>query len=293
MSNKGETCFVIMPFSQTTSEHTEDYWTQHFQTFLKPLIEQKGTLNANRAKSLRGDILRQIISDLVTARVVIADLTDHNANVFWELGVRQSFKHCTVTIAEAGTKLPFDIGGKGTLFYHPKNHLKNEAFRTDFEKALDDCLHSPDRPDSQVLETLSGRGTLFEIFRKDEALRRLDALLSECEFNLEAFDRIEKTAKTNKEKNQPGGRITTSRFRSPALTLLVTNRYLDASNTFYKLAESCLNDLGVNNDQLNMWEHTPELTESWLLKYLPRDKADLVRLRDEIAEIRAKIESRQ
>ena len=24
------TCFVIMPFSQTTDTHTEEYWTDHF-----------------------------------------------------------------------------------------------------------------------------------------------------------------------------------------------------------------------------------------------------------------------
>jgi hypothetical protein len=36
-------CFVIMPFSETTPEHTEDYWTRHFDTFLKPLIEGSGS----------------------------------------------------------------------------------------------------------------------------------------------------------------------------------------------------------------------------------------------------------
>jgi len=36
-------------------------------------------------------------------------LTDYNPNVFWELGVRQSFKHNTITIAEEGVILPFDV----------------------------------------------------------------------------------------------------------------------------------------------------------------------------------------
>jgi len=179
-----QTCFVIMPFSKTTEEHTENYWTEHFENFLKPLVEVNPDFEARRLEAIRGDILRQIITDLVVSPVVVADITDNNTNVYWELGVRQSFKHGTITIAEAGTKLPFDISGKGTLFYYPKNHLKMEEFRRRFKEAIQDCCSHPDRPDSQVLEIISGRGTLFEIFRRDEAIRRLEAVLTECIRNL-------------------------------------------------------------------------------------------------------------
>jgi len=93
MSANREICFVITPFSKTTDEHTKRYWTEHFKSFLKPLIDENPDLEARRSKPLRGDILREIITDLVVSRVVVADLTDHNPNVYWELGVRQSFKH--------------------------------------------------------------------------------------------------------------------------------------------------------------------------------------------------------
>ena len=35
-----------MPFSKTTEEHTEEYWTSQFETFLKPLIEENPNLEA-------------------------------------------------------------------------------------------------------------------------------------------------------------------------------------------------------------------------------------------------------
>ena len=98
-----------MPFSKTTNEHTEDYWTNHFNKVLKPLIEEDTTVEAHRSTPMRGDILKQIINDLVVDPIVVADLTDKNENVYWELGVRQSFKHGTITIAEEKTVLPFDI----------------------------------------------------------------------------------------------------------------------------------------------------------------------------------------
>ena len=92
MSELRARCFVIMPFSKSSDSHTEEYWTNHFTNFLKPLIEEIPYLEASRVKSLRGHILKQIITDLVVSPIVVAELTDHNPNVFWELGVRQSFK---------------------------------------------------------------------------------------------------------------------------------------------------------------------------------------------------------
>ncbi len=172
-------CFVIMPFSQTTSEHTAEYWTGHYELFLKPTLENTGKYDVKRIKALHGDILNQIVTDLIVSPLVVADLTDANPNVYWELGVRQSFKNGTVTIAEAGTELPFDIGAKGTLFYHPKDHIKNSEFVKDFRQAVEEIYSNPNSSDSKVLEVVSGRGSFFEITRKDEAIRRVSALIEE------------------------------------------------------------------------------------------------------------------
>jgi hypothetical protein len=264
VSTNQEICFVIMPFSGTTDKHTDEYWKNHFDPFLKPLIEECN-LEARRSKALRGDILRQIITDLVVSRVVVADLTDSNPNVYWELGVRQSFKHGTVTIAEVGTRLPFDVGGKGTLFYYPEDHLEMANFRKRFKEAIKDCLVNPDSPDSHVLETLSGRGTLFEIFRRDEALRRLDAVLSEYARNSETLDAVIKQARAN-QKDPKNRQFVTRRFRTAAVELLTTSRYLDEEQSFYNWAEVYLNGLLSINAQLSSWEYSPDSMEKWILE---------------------------
>ena len=244
-----------MPFAQTTVEHTEDYWTKHFDVFLKPIIEEGGDFIAKRSEALRGDIQKQIISDLIVSPVVLADLTDKNPNVFWELGVRQSFKHGTITIAEDGTKLPFDISNKGTLFYHPKNHLKDQEFRQSLKHALKDCLNNPNSSDSLVLDSISGRGTLFEIFRREEALRRLDALISEYAYAQILAKHIINSLKKNE--------IATSRFRFSSTELLVTTRYLEEDIEFYFQAEQCLDALVLWNDQLCAWTEEGRNTENW------------------------------
>jgi hypothetical protein len=277
-----------MPFSKTTDKHAEDYWTKHFEDFLKPLIEENPNLEARRSKAMRGDILREIITNLVVSRVVVADLTDNNPNVYWELGVRQSFKHGTITIAEAGTKLPFDIGGKGTLFYYPKDHLKMVNFPKRFMKAIEDCLVNPDRPDSHVLETLSGRGTLFEIFHRDETIRRLDAVLSECSKNSEVLKWVIKRARDN-QKESGKREVATDRFRVSTVELLITNRYVDEDQPFFELAEEYLSDIVAVNDQLNAWEYSPDATEKWLLKRGGSVAKLLKDFKDKVADARKKV----
>jgi len=255
-----------MPLSKTSDNHTKGYWTKHFNNFLKPLIEESGDLLAYRSEALRGDILRQIITDLVTAPVVVADLTDNNSNVYWELGVRQSFSHGTITIAEEGTVLPFDIAAKGTLFYDPTDHLKISEFREKFREAIKDCLSHPNRPDSHVLEVISGRGSLYEIIERDGAIRRVDAVLSECKRNIDVFNEVIETIHENREFFNDSRGFPTSRFRWSAVELLITNRYIDEEPSFYKLAEDYMDEILTINDQLSLWEQSPDLTEDWILE---------------------------
>ena len=265
MSEDKINCFVIMPFTDTTPEHTEKYWTEHYENFLKPLIEEVPNISAHRSEALRGDILKQIINDIVFSPIVVADLTDKNVNVFWELGVRQSFKHGTITIAEEGTELPFDIFGKGTIFYNPKNHVEMVNFNIKFKVAIKDYLFHPDRPDSHVLETLSGRGTIFEIFQRDEATRRLDAVLSECERNLNIHTKISQQVRSNQE-NKDKRKISPLHFNKMAIDLLVATRYIDEDQKFFELVENYTGILNAFNSVLFHWQTSPDAAEKYILE---------------------------
>jgi hypothetical protein len=221
-------CFVIMPFSATIEGHSGDYWTEHFKNFLKPAIEQTGLYEVHRSKPMTGDILKQIIRDLVFSHLVVADLTDSNPNVYWELGVRQSFRHGTVTIAEIGTKLPFDLTRKGTLFYLPKDKSGNDDFLRDFQEAIDKVSNDPCPPDSEVLEAISGRGTFFEVIHRDEAIRRVKGIVEEIRENKNFLD-IMKEALI-KQVHVPLGY---SSMQYCSLELLLTQRFLEEDAQLY------------------------------------------------------------
>jgi len=63
-----------------------------------------------------GMISDRVVSDIIHADLVIADLTDLNANAFYELGIRHSTEKPTIHVAKAGTVLPFDNVAHRTIF---------------------------------------------------------------------------------------------------------------------------------------------------------------------------------
>jgi hypothetical protein len=60
-------------------------------------------------------ITRQVIEFIVRSRLVIADLSFHNPNVFYELALRHATRMPIVQIIRAGDKLPFDIHQMRTI----------------------------------------------------------------------------------------------------------------------------------------------------------------------------------
>jgi len=234
--------------------------------------------------------LKDIITHLVTRSIVVVDITDLNPNVFWELGVRQSFKHGTVVIGEVGTEAPFDIFAKSVLFYHPKNHLENAKFTKDFKDALKDCLDNPTRPDSNVLETISGRGTLFEIFCRDEAIRRLDALLSEIDINTRAADEVYDRIDRNVAENKTTTKLV--RFNTSSIELLRTERYLEVDTTFYDNLANYLGNIQIGNEVLARWDTQFKQATEKLLEIRPLVIDSLKIIKEEVQKARSGLVSK-
>jgi len=263
-------CFVIMPFSETSEFHTKEYWNNHFWKLLKPLIESCGDVEAFRSEALRQDIIRQIVNDLVFSPIVVADLTDNNSNVYWELGVRQSFRHGTITIAEENSKIPFDISTKGVLFYCPEDFKEKNNFAERFKQAVLDCVSHPDRPDSLVLETITGRGSVYAVIRQRELIQRVEGLISENEMNMFVLNYVYELIFRNKGKRFSfirGKKVVVTRLGSSAIDLLLAEHYLEENSEFYEFARSLLTAIYSINHQLSNWDYeSNKQTEKWFLE---------------------------
>lgn len=257
-----------MPFSKTKEHHTEEYWRRHFVSYLKPLIEKNQQLESFRSEPLRGDIAMQIVTDLANADIVVADLTDHNPNVLWELGVRQSFKHCTITIAENGTQIPFHFSHKGILFYNGE-HLDNQLFEEQLLDALRNCVEKPNEPDSPVLEALGGRGTLYSIIHADENRRKIEALKLEFSSNRQLLEGVYAKIAENEalrvQKKTVGIAMESQLLKYSALENLNMNRYLDLNPDFYDTLFAYYGFLLTLNKYLLDWWNSPEFNEKRIL----------------------------
>ena len=108
-------CFVIMPFSETSAKHTETYWDNFFEV-IKDEIETHNFI-CNRSETGPYSLIKQVIEEIHESDLVIAVLTDMNPNVWYELGIRHSFKNGTLMLFEDTQKIPFDISSYGLVKY--------------------------------------------------------------------------------------------------------------------------------------------------------------------------------
>jgi len=159
-------CFVIMPFSETTKEHTKEYWDCFFKEFIKPALCERG-YKARRSTATPENIIKGIVQDLQSSNLVLAVLTDCNPNVWYELGVRHSLRKGTVMIIEEDQEIPFDLSAYGVLHYSDKDPKK---FTNELKDHIDQAeTGKPDNPVADFLDPYAG--LIFTINRAEGRLR--------------------------------------------------------------------------------------------------------------------------
>ncbi len=146
-NDKKRSCFVIAPIGGDTS--TARRATDGLlDAVIEPTLETLDlSVSIAHRISKSGSITSQIIERLISADLVVADLTGLNPNVMYELAVRHAKRLPTVSLAEQGTKLPFDIADERTLFYvNDMAGVKDLSvrLRNAAEEALED--QAPDNP---------------------------------------------------------------------------------------------------------------------------------------------------
>jgi hypothetical protein len=148
------TCFVIMPFSSTVSCTSEE-WTEIFEYVFKPAVEGSGRdYMCKRSEATRGNVVAAIMRDLHDSYVVIADLTDRNANVFYELGVRHALGDRTILIAQKREDIPFDLQGYGSHVYSWKTQKGRDELVARIRELLVEIDANPERSDNPVSDFL-------------------------------------------------------------------------------------------------------------------------------------------
>lgn len=133
-------CFVIMPF-----KNEMDY----VYGIIKQGLNKAGFI-CNRVDEIVGatPIINKILTEILRSRYIIADLTDCNPNVFYELGIAHSFKEAPniIILKQQGSKVPFDITHLTYIEYDVNNAkfltsailkaIYENSYLADFSEAL-------------------------------------------------------------------------------------------------------------------------------------------------------------
>jgi hypothetical protein len=114
------TAFVILPFIERDSKHPAGFFAEVLRSLITPGAKESGfaVRTANRQGS---DVIQStIVNDLIEADLVIADLTEHNPNVMFELGFRMAQDKPVVLLKALGTGPLFDVDNMLRVFeYNP------------------------------------------------------------------------------------------------------------------------------------------------------------------------------
>ena len=118
-------CFALMPFQD---EHFEVY-----ETAIMPAVEKQG-LRSLHAGEIFGnrEIVEDIWDSICSARIVVADVTGRNPNVFYELGICHTLGKECIVITQNREDVPFDIRHRRFLEYAPSKlaSLRNNLGKT-------------------------------------------------------------------------------------------------------------------------------------------------------------------
>lgn len=119
-----KTCFVVMGFGEKIDLATQRQLDldKTYRIIIKPAVEKAG-LKCVRADDIlhSGNIDVLMYELLLSADVVVADLSTTNANAIYELGVRHALRPATtIIIAESQFKYPFDLSH---IVIRPYTHL--------------------------------------------------------------------------------------------------------------------------------------------------------------------------
>jgi hypothetical protein len=163
-----ESCFVVMPFG--------GLWDDYYAAVYSPAITDAGLLPVRADEVFRaGSVLQDIVEFLSRCSVVLADITDANRNVHYELGLAHALGKPTVLVAPQEMELFFDIGQERIITYSKQNAFWGSDLRAALARALRETVANP----ASAIPTafLHVKPTRVEVDETAMRLRRIEELL--------------------------------------------------------------------------------------------------------------------
>jgi hypothetical protein len=175
-----KTCFIITPIGPDNSEIRRAA-DGVIEAVIRPVLENLGfEVSVAHKMVTSGSITKQILSRILNDDLVVANLTELNPNVMYELAVRHAVRKPLIQICCKGTNLPFDINDERTIFF--TNDMAGvvevkEHFEFMVKSAMED-----ENPDNPIYRAAEENSILKDVKESDpekyDVLKRMDELES-------------------------------------------------------------------------------------------------------------------
>jgi hypothetical protein len=140
-------CFVLMPFSPDWSKRV-------YRKIFRPAIEEAG-YQCQRADESGGQIITESIwVDICRAKVIVADLTEKNENVMYEVGIAHTVGKPVVLLSQDEIDPPFDVGHHRVHVYEDTSAGPDEL-KDRLPGVIDDIVEEHERRSRQELNLSS------------------------------------------------------------------------------------------------------------------------------------------
>lgn len=168
-----KSAFFVTPIGKENSPARERA-DRVLEFVLEPVLGEKFEIvRADHVTSI-GSINHDIVHRLHASDLVVADLTDTNPNVMYEVGIRHAFNLPIVQLAQKDQDLPFDLGNERTIFFdlgdirdveRAKKQIAatahtamNESYLGPVMRALGlSAIYSKDKTVAEALESLGDK----------------------------------------------------------------------------------------------------------------------------------------
>lgn len=161
---KGE-CFVMMPFKSP--------FDLYYEGIFKPAIK------ATELEPIRADDLFRpsvIVSDLwdmiQRAKVLLAELTTKNPNVFYELGLAHAIGKPVILVSETMDDVPFDLQQLRVILYDKDDPMWGEKLGKNITASINETLDSP----IQAVPSIFRKKVKSQAPEQDATIARIEEL---------------------------------------------------------------------------------------------------------------------
>jgi hypothetical protein len=144
-----DTCFVMMPFGQWCDVYYKEIYV--------PAIKEAG-FEPVRADELfsSGSVVEQIWEQIDKAKVLLADLTGKNPNVFYELGLAHADRKPVVFTSGVLEDVPFDLRHLRVIIYDIREPNWNQKLKTSITAYLKNAKTDPAKSIPQPFRDMEG-----------------------------------------------------------------------------------------------------------------------------------------